>query len=557
MAGLSQPNSQTGTSRTFDNVSIERIFAGTEGSTLNHFYAQKVARQGAPVIVKALSSTPSEMRRVSFFDDNISLSLKNSQFVYGTNTENLYLAYENIYDATVTDTTSGVVLVSDGSALGNVLDIGETSLRNHVYRVDYSLRDSYYVDNEFIDASGNQKSKFVFSSTPSGATPFSITYESSVFDPATPVDIALNPFYTIIDEGFVFLSLNEYEAATPQIRVSPGVLVADGKDYAIVSIYSVDNYGKPKPNQEYVVETDFGTFEESGYNTSTVTTNNDGFTFLTLVSEEGSASESALITVSRNSQAISEMPFAIESRKVEDHRMYALVDPSAIPADGVSAASVYGKVLDSSGNPVPYAYVSYKKGRSVYEIFTNTDATPYVGPDASPSATPIWPNSGRVLSDSNGVFRIGPFVSSTPNKPGYWFVSTESFSSSPSGSWETVGDVVFWQEYPPKFNSVNGENQSIPVPTNLDMDYYLWIDETGLVHYEPPIPPPATVNAFPVTFDEATPTAEATPVTNIWDPPVWYAVNRYEQYQRGMLGDDFYVFKISNLPGIHPDYRDV
>lgn len=578
---------------------------GTQGSTLNHFYSQKVVRQGAPVIVKALGSTPSEMRRVSFFDDSINLSLKNSQFVYGTGTENLYLAYEDIYDATVTDTTTGTTLINAGTSYDNTLNIGETSLSNHIYRVDYKLRNSYYVDNEFIDASGNQKSKFVFSSTPSSATPFSVTYEGSVFDPATPVDIPLNPFHTIIDEGFVFLSLNEYEAATPQIRISPGVLVADGKDYAIVSIYSIDKYGNPKPNQGYIVETNFGVFQETGINYSTVMTNNDGFAFLTLVAENGSTLESATVSIYKGVEdwllttiditdltdiesytapgidtagfsegdldslgiedvsvggigtLVAQMPFSIESRNVEDHKMYTLVDPSSIPADGVSATSVYGKVLDSSGNPVPYAYVSYKKGRSIYEIFTNTDATPTVGPDASPSATPLWPNSGKVLADSSGVFRIGPFVASTPNQPGYWFVSTESFSSSPSGSWDAVGDVVFWQEYPPKFNSVNGENQSIPVPTNLDRDYYLWVDETGLVHYEPPIPPPATVNAFPVTFDEATPTADATPVTNIWSPPKWYAISRYEQYQRGMLGDDFYAFRISSLPGVHPDYRDV
>jgi hypothetical protein len=162
------------------------------------------------------------------------------------------------------------------------------------------------------------------------------------------------------------------------------------------------------------------------------------------------------------------------------------------------------------------------------------------------------------LSDSSGIFRIGPFVSATPNQPGYWFVSTESFSSSPSGTdWDPVGDVVFWQEYPPKFNSVNGENQSIPVPVNQDVELRLIVDEMGVVRYESVIPPPATVNAFPVTFDEATPTAPATPVTNIWNPPKWYAISRYEQYQRGMLGDDFYAFKISNLQGTHPDYRDV
>jgi len=534
---------------------------GSEGATLNNFYAQRVVRQGAPTIVKALSATPLEMRRVSFFDDSINLSLKNTQYVSGTGTSNLYLAYDDVYDATVSDFTSGATILTNGKTSTSELNIGLTTAVDHVYKVEYKLKNSYYVDNEYVDHSGEQRSKFVFDGTPSSATPFSLTYENSIFDPATPVDIALNPFDTTIEEGFVFLSLNEYDAATPQIRVSPGILIANGEDYAIVSIYSVDTYGNPKPNQTYTIETGFGIFEETNSSTATILTNQDGFAFLTLVSESGSLVESATVNVYASptvgGNAIAQMPFGINARKVEEHKLYSTVDPDAIPADGVSATSVYGKVLDPSGNIVPYAYVSYRKGRSLSEIFSNTDATPDVGPGATPAATPVWPNVGRVISDASGIFRIGPFTASTPGEDGYWFVMTESFSSSPSSQWGTVGDVVFWQEYPPRFNAVNGDNQSIPVPSNLDVSQTLWVDDVGALRFEPLIPPAATVNAFPVTFDEETPTADATPVTNIWSPPLWYAVNRYDQYQRGILGDDFYVFKIENLPKTHPDYRDV
>jgi hypothetical protein len=537
---------------------IEEVASpGSEGATFSDFYTEKVPRQGAPILVKALSSTPVEMRQVSFFDNNINLSLKNTQYVYGTGTEKLYLAYENIYDATVSDYTSGQLIIGNGYSNSNEIDVNQETLTDHVYEVSYKLRDSFIVDNEYFTANGAQRAKITFDSTPSGATPFSIVYESSVFDPATPIDIPLNPFYTTVDEGFVFISLNEYEASTPVARVSPGILVANGTDYAIVSIYSVDNFGNPKPNQSYTVSTTFGTFDSTGTNTAPITTDRDGFAWLTLTSEEGSNVEVATITVAGD--FTSELNLEIEARKAEQYKLHALADPTAIPADGLSATSVYGKVLNEDGNPVPYAYVSYKKGRSVYEIFTNNNSTPDVGPSSSPAATPIWPDSGRVTADSSGVFRIGPFVSATPNMPGYWFVSTESYSSSPSGgeTWEAVGDVVFWREYPPKFRSVNGENQSIPTSQNLNIEPRIYLDESGRLVIEPLIPPPATVNAFPTTFDEETPTADATPVTNTWSPAKWYAINLYEQYQRGMLGDDFYVFKIENLPQIHPDYRDV
>ena len=588
---------------------IEEIASpGLDGATLNSFYASSVVRQGAPVIAKALSATPVDLRRVSFFDDDINLTLKNRQYLYGNDSDTLYLAYDDVYDATVSDVTSGTVLGTNYSTSTNQINIGTTSSKENIYEIQYKLKNSYYVDNESISPNGNLVSKFVFDSTPSDATPYSITYENSIRDSSTPIDIPLNPNYTSIEEGFIFLSFNEYEASTPIVRVSPGTLVADGEDYALVTIHSVDVNGNPKPNQQYIVETSFGFFEESETNYAVVVTDNDGFAFLTLISEYGADTETANINISKVvadglittidltditylseslpsgigpadfsitaaedpagidgvdisgvGEVIAQLQFNIQPKFVESYRLYATVDPSAIPSDGLSSTSVYGKVIDVEGNPVPYAYVSYKKGRSIYELFTNTNATPDVGPSASPSATPIWPNSGRVLANSVGVFQIGPFTSATPGDSGYWFVSAETYSASPSGligDWEATGDVVFWQEYPAKQNAVVSSNLSIPVPTNQDGRYYIWTDENGIVRYGLPVPPPATVNAFPTTFDEATPTAGATPVTNIWSPPRWYAINRYEQYQRGILGDDFYVYRISNSPNVHPDYRE-
>lgn len=582
---------------------------GTEGATLNQFYATKMIRQGAPVIAKALSATPLDLRRVSFFDDDINLTLQNKQYVYGNGSQSLYAAYEDIYDATVSDISANVVLGTNFSSLSNEIGIGLDSNKDHIYEIQYKLRNSYYVDNETINVDGKMISKFVFDSTPSDATPYSIVYESSVYGNSIPLDIPLNPNYTTVEEGFVFLSLNEYEASTPIVNISPGTIIADGKDYALVTIYSVDINGNPKPNQEYILDTDFGIFQESETNYATIVTDSDGFAFLTLMSDNGSdtehgsisvtqvtadglislidltdltdieetelgpgiiSSEFTLVTeedpeglhsveISGIGESILEADFNIRPKYQETYRLYALADPSSLPADGVSETSVYGKVLDENNNPVPYAYVSYKKGRSVYEIFTNFDATPDVGPSASPAATPIWPNSGRVLADSMGTFQIGPFTASTPGDSGYWFVSAESFSASPAGyidDWNPTGDVVFWQEYPVKQNSVVSSNLSIPVPSNQDGYYYIWTDQNGAVRYGMPVPPPATVNNFPTTFDEATPIAGATPVTNIWAPPRWYGINRYDQYQRGILGDDFYVYSISKGSDVHPDYRE-
>jgi hypothetical protein len=105
-------------------------------------------------------------------------------------------------------------------------------------------------------------------------------------------------------------------------------------------------------------------------------------------------------------------------------------------------------------------------------------------------------------------------------------------------------------------NAVNEENLMPPVSTNVREIPFIWTDSDGVVHYDHIFPPSATVNAYPVTNDEATPQAGVTPVTITWSPPKWYAIRAYDQYQRGLLGNDYYVFDIGSTESIHPTYRD-
>jgi hypothetical protein len=530
---------------------------GVSGATANHYYADSVARQGAPIIVNALTATPTELRQVSFFDDNISLSLTNKQSMYGNDTPNLYLAYENIYDATVYDTTSGSTVINDGQSQSHILNIGQNTNKENIYEITYKLRNSYYADHDYVDSTGSQKTKFVFNEEPSDSTPYSIVYEKANFEIATPIDIPLNTFYTVADEGFIYISYNEYNLAKVELRLNPGRIIADGKDYMLLSIYSIDENGNPKPNQQFTLHTTFGTFDESSSSTVNISTDNDGFASSVLASVNGSSTSIGTLTISGGVSAT--VDFEIEIKKTKQHSLLAMVTPDSIPADGYSSTSVFGRVIDQSGNPVPYAYVAYRKARSMFDVFNNDDATPDVGPSASPASTPSWPDFGRVKSDESGTFRIGPFTASTPTDAGYWFLMAESFGASPTISgdtWETVGDVVFWQEHPPMQNAVNEENLMPPVSTNIREIPFIWTDSDGVVHYDHIFPPSATVNAYPVTNDEATPQAGVTPVTITWSPPKWYAIRAYDQYQRGLLGNDYYVFDIGSTESIHPTYRD-
>ena len=1008
----------------------ETVSSPLTGATYNHYYASDVARQGAPIIVNALigtPATPNQLRQVSFFDDNVNLTLQNTQRMYGNGTSNLYLAYPDIYDATVSDITSGTTLNAmsksstnilpvekilskyyvmpglsgyhittpdksgipsgttnldvrvkisvnnwntvgtqylasqySGSSSGSSFDLyiqnnklyfttygllyyggtglsthtsnialsgilpantavwlratwtdsaiafisfyysydglswsplgsnvisncysisssahnvtlgtlntstatnrfsgklygfelysgstkvldfdpndaispyynslkssstGETwtitrtnqdngyirsplyldqytsaiyTTPDHVYEVSYKLKNSFYVDNDYIDNTGKQRSKFVFDLPPSAATPYSITYETSKFEEATPIDIALNPLYSDSDEQFVYMSFNEYPLSSAEINLSPSRLLANNEDYAILSIKSLDINKNPKPNQQFNVITTFGTFEESKSKTATVTTDIDGYATLTLNSELNNTNppiDYGTVTISKGSVVFDTLNFVVDSQRSKTYSLIADVKPDAIPSDGKTGVSVYGLVRDRENNPVPYAYVSYSRGRSMYEVFSKSKSTPNTGPYATPSSTPYWLDSGRVIADNNGEFILGPFASATPDDSGYWFMAAESFESSryaqyaildgsiPSTSslnlittgdvsgipsdaspsrttvidarvkvapnnwntssvqnifgqwsatgtnrffklyiqnnkllvsiagitpstgatasttktgtlnlssyftdgqpgwlrfvwsnigsssitfyysldgikwensetfsytnsqpaypystttsrialgtdatptttdrlsgkiynfelysgpsialsnatpilnfnindavlgqsnvvssktgetwkftgtaslyplqWEAAGDVVYWQEYPPRVNALENENLIPITPINDRGRLYLRLDSSGNWVYDRMVPESATINAFPVGINEATPLMGATPVTNIWSPPKWYALPLYEQYQRGLLGDDFYTSKNINVFKIHPDYKDM
>jgi hypothetical protein len=1015
---------------------VNETSEGLSGATYNHHYTESVARQGAPIIVEQVTAaTPVQLRQVSFFDENINLTLTNTQRMYGNGTSNLYLAYPDIYDATVSDVTSGDILVTNSYSSTNALPVatphypvqqsltmpgssgnhistpdkasipsgsqpldvrvrlapnqwkntgiqyiaaqnsgaaasssfalytqgdklyaviygtivftgfvgssisacplslsqifsdktpvwirftwnldffglpsvsfyqssdgiswesigvvsnaiasisgsttavtlgtlgslsslnrfvgklynfemysgtsrimsfdgndipnknsstftssktGETwtiartvntssnqsvvlntpnyvdTNPEHIYEISYKLRKSFYVDNDYIDEAGNNRSKFVFDRPSSEFDQYTITYESSKFEESKTIELPLNPFYTVQDEGFVYLSHNEYDSDKPIVKINPGKILSDGIDYAMVSIYSVDINGNPKPSQDFFVQTNFGIFQESGTAGANVTTDADGFCLLTLISEIGASSNSGTIFVSDLVNPAFEYTFEIDIRPEAKRKLYAIVSPDAIPADGISATSVTGKVLDIDDNPVPYAYVSYRRGRSVYEVFTDEKPIIDVGLNATPASTPYWPDRGRVTSNASGVFNIGPFTAATPDHSGYWFLSTESsgvnrkclwanmpgtsgnqittsdpllmpvnaspsrggildirikvapdkwkpsaiqylvtqfsgatatslfraslnttgffavqlfgltssgtvtnatktgtldlstyftdgspgwlrfvydntattptvilyysrdgiswyaptaatnstihylnassadivlgantaagagsrfvgkfynleiysgstqtpvlnfdindatynsagllalgagvFDSSKTGEtwtitsdgsltlqpadncntdddllqgYEAIGDVVYWQEYPPRTSEVHGSNSSIRTPINKSKSDKIWKDSLGNIRIDPAVPHPATVNQYPITYDEATPTDGATPVTNNWSPPIWYAVRSYDQYQRGLIGNDFYAFDINRLNSLHPDYRDI
>lgn len=503
-----------------------------EQATANIKLLSSVARQGAPIIVATDEATPRELIQVNFWDEEHDfMILTHTERVLGTGANELYLAYDNIYDAVVTDTETARVVPADTSTSTNRLVTADPMVKNRIYEVQYRIDKSFVADNAYRYHDGTQRTQLEFDKSPAdeGVSAFNIVYENSIFETATPVNLPLNTFYTIIDEGFLFISHDEYYLQGVEVRFSPSRILADGKDYLVVTLRAFDANGNPKPNLAFSLTTSFGTLEASE-----LETNIDGFASTILTSENTTTTLDGTLTISGAINATA--TFEIVPVNDPTNKVVAIPSPDQVSADGKSQVVVYGAVENANHSPVPYAYVYYRKGRSVYEVFNQSRSTTDV------SSTPSnWPSKGRIIADSRGRFTLGPFTAATPNDPGYWFLAAESDGASPSGSFDMSGDMVYWYEHP--YNDKLEVNR-LPKRSVQAKDLATPISYTNQ-------------KAFPVKYDESAANDTPQPVTINWEPPKWYGIDRYTQYQMKLLGDDYYDVDVASLDSAHPDYKDV
>lgn len=524
-----------------------------------------LARQGAPIIVYTNEATPREMRQVAFMDDTGALTLTNTQIINGSGINRLYLAYDNVYDATVTDVASGQPVDAAVSTTTNELITTDVTDRRRQYLVTYKVVASFFADNSYVHTDGTMRTRLTMDQAPAyyGATSYTITYENSRLDPATPIDLPLSPLYSSLSESFVFLSHNEYTLDRVEVTVSPRKIVADGEDYVLISLRSTDQYGNPKPGAAFTLSSSFGTLADAS-----ITTDRDGYASTVLTAAGSSGSTTGTLTVSGAVSA--NVTFEIEPATADQSRVVAIAVNDRLPANGQASNMIVGRVENTTYGGVAGATINWKKARSLYELFAVAapvddepdvvttyshlaQATPVAPPvepivldteefdegsthyvvvtslEADPDnpsgsslitfttstlTLPDQPYSGSVVTDANGNFEIGPFIASGPETPGYWFVSVALADDS-------AGDVVFWNEYPDtNYGPVPGTNLPQPSVQALAGD----------------ATPYAYTYQFPSYYDEATPYAPATPVTTVWLPPNWFAMAKYTQYQLGLLG---------------------
>lgn len=464
----------------------EAVVSGVDSVVL-----QGVSHQGAPIIVWTDEATPRLIRQVAFHDATPTLSTQMHESIKGNGTDTLYLTYPDVYDIAVVEHHSGNVVTGATTAASNALVLDAPTNKDLIYDITYTVNDSFYAEMNYDD-NGVKKTRLTFDQPGD----YVVSFESSILNPATPVDLPLSPLYSSLPEGFIFISHDEYPLEAIQVFMSPSRITANGTDYMQITIRSVDNYGNPKGNQSFSLSTDFGTLD-----TTSIVTDRDGFASAILTSDDTPPGDlSGTLTITGGVSA--EVSFDVEAVLPEWGRLMAMASHEEIPADDQTEIHIFGKVEDSDYQPVVGTQVYYRRGRSLYELFQAAF-------------------EGSVVTNSDGTFEVGPYVAATPTDPGYWFVSLETDPATPS---HHVGDVVFWNEYPMSAYGID-DLSGLPTPANQ------------MATPISAIPPYAVTYQFPFTYDEAaTPHSSYPPLSPIWLPPKWYSLPWYLQYQLGLFG---------------------
>ena len=480
------------------------------------------AKQGAPVIVESLSTPNSTLTQVSFMDSATPsiFSSFNTEYLEARKNNYLYVGYKNIYEVSVYDPITELFLLENGSSNTEKITLSAGSMvPGRIYTVKYKVRNTYSIDNEYLDNDNKLKTKILFHATPvTGDTNYSVTYESTLFDSSTPSGVYHSPMKSLLSEGFVYLTNTIYDYDRFLAEANPGYLIDDPQsDYSILTIESYDKNGNPKPYQKYnisstllsvdpsVIETDdngFG-YARVAYSGATPAIVNDAPLYISgIASGYSTASDSATLNYS-----------IVKSESSLD-KLYAEVDPQIIKADGVSTLSIKG-MLSSKTKDTSSVRVYYRLGRTLNAAITNSTYS-------------------SVLSSEDGSFTIGPITAQSSATPGYWFgiVETEFSSNNVSSPVTISGDIVHWFE-DSQDAILNSSGRVMSIQDTFTADDFSFMSSTPV---------------YKINYLTGNPGQKsATPNITL---PKWFKIPRLQQYQLGILGNDYY--SLDNNRQIYP-----
>lgn len=509
-------------------------------------------RNGAPVLVDVDGQN---YRNIAFEDAATpgKLTFQNSEVVNARANEIIYLAYKDIMDVSILDNYTGkqildTILVNENEITLINEDTPESAATPFVYDreylVSYKVNNAWYLDNDVYDPIADvYNSVIYFSSTPNSNSSYNITYENSINDITYPINLHLNSSLNPIDEGYIYVSKEDYPFSHVEAHLSPAYISDSTSDLMYLSLVSHDDQYNLKPGQTFAISGDlisatpsFITTSDNGLATSIIRYNGD----IPAVYREGVINIIGIGSATPNggenssSEGYSlEVPFEISRNDPFNLSVKAAASDININADGISKISISGKIYWKNKPFNNEVQLSWNVGRTLKDLF---------------AATP----DHVINTNSNGEFTISnEITASDSSTPGYWFARVnisdeEAIASILTSSGEVPlsndvtisGDVVYWYE---SYDSIQySYENNIPLP-NI---YTINRQESSQVLATPSF-------AYEHSNAEVIYPYNSTPN---WLPPKWVPLNRYDQYQMGLMGSTPYY--ISDYSQLHPDHEE-
>jgi hypothetical protein len=520
----------------------------TESSTGRFFNVNlsNAPRNGAPVIVNVDGQ---EFRNIVFEDAATpgKLSFQNQETVNASADQIIYLAYEDIFDVSITDNYTGRQISDTIFTNSNQLSLDESAtplIYNREYSVSYKVNNAWYLDNDVYNSISDTYDSIVyFSATPNVNSVYHITYENSINDNTYPIDLSLSSSLNPIDEGYIYVSDRDYPFSHVEAHLSPAYISDSVSDLMYLSLVSYDNQNNLKPGQTFAISGDvisatpsYVTTSDNGLATSVIRYNGD----IPAIYDEsvinivgiGSSTPNGGPNSSSQGYALS-VPFNINRNDPFNLSVKAAASDLNVNADGISKLSISGKVYWKNRPFNNAIQLSWNTGRTLKNLF---------------AATPDY----TVNTDSSGEFIISNAITANDSStPGYWFArinvsNPEAVTSILTSSGEVLssndvtisGDVIYWYE---SYDSIQYSYENdIPLP-NI---YTINRQEGSQILATPRFAYNHADAEFIYSYDS----------TPNWSPPKWVPLNRYDQYQMGLMGSTPYY--ISDYSLLHPDHEE-
>lgn len=520
----------------------------TESSTGRFFNINlsNTPRNGAPILIDVNGQS---YRNIVFEDAATpgKLTFQNSEIVNASTNEIIYLAYEDILNVSIIDNYTGKQMTGPILVESNrvTMDEGATPLvYDREYSVSYKVNNAWYLDNDVYNSVNDAYDSVIyFSATPNANSVYHITYENSINDNTYPIDLSLSSSANPIDEGYIYVSNQDYPFSHVEAYLSPAYISDSTSDLMYLSLVSYDNEKNLKPGQTFAISGDvisatpsYVTTSDNGLATSVIRYNGDipaiySESIINIVGV-GLSTPNGGPNSSSEGYALS-VPFNVNRNDPFNLSVKAAASDLSVNADGISKLSISGKVYWKNKPFNNQIQLSWNTGRTLKNLF---------------AATPDY----VVNTDSNGEFTISNAITANDSStPGYWFArvnvsSPEAVTSILTSSGEVLssndvtisGDVIYWHE---SYDAIQYSYENdIPLP-NI---YTINRQEGSQILATPRFAYNHADAEFIYSYDS----------TPNWSPPKWVPLNRYDQYQMGLMGSTPHY--ISDYSLLHPDYEE-